>query len=209
MWVQCILCDRYIEIDDETTVAKRIKKRPDFAFVCSRCGGALGGLEKNVLPPGRRPEEVLAGEREAEPSFASWSEPKSMRQRSPRRGDGASPGTSAGADRAQTARLALPQVPGAGERPRRERGRGADRRDTRPRQEGRGTGSGPKQPPGTGSSGGGGGGRRRRGRQEREGERPAGASGQAGPQPGPAQPSGTRPVAAPEPARLGGRTTEP
>jgi len=96
VWVQCILCERYIEIDDETTVAKRFRKRPDFAYLCSRCGGALGEVEKNVLPPGQRPEEIVAGERAASPTFAAWSEPKTARQRPPRgelRGDapGASP----------------------------------------------------------------------------------------------------------------------
>lgn len=96
MWVQCILCERYIEIDDETTVAKHFRKRPDYAYLCSRCGGALGDLEKTVLPPGQRPEEIAASERVAPPTFASWSEPKTARQRPPRgemRGEtpGASP----------------------------------------------------------------------------------------------------------------------
>ncbi|MHB9145904.1 MAG: DUF2197 domain-containing protein [Symbiobacteriia bacterium] len=96
MWVQCVLCDRYVEISDETAVAKRFKKRPDFAFLCSNCGGGLGELELNSTPPGVLPEVLAASGRGAEPAFAAWSEPTKPRLRHRREDGGSRPLAAAG-----------------------------------------------------------------------------------------------------------------
>jgi len=190
VWVQCILCERYIEIDDETTVAKRFRKRPDFAYLCSRCGGALGEVEKNVLPPGQRPEEIVAGERAASPTFAAWSEPKTARQRPPR---GELRGDTPGASPRGVVELPRVRAPVPGPRPERRRNEEAGGKLRQGGQTGtygqhpqggQGQAPGNGQPgvgghpagnglPGAGSHPGGGRSRRHRGRHGREGGAPS------------------------------------
>lgn len=149
MWVQCILCDRYVEISDETAVAKRFKKRPDYAFLCSRCGGGLAELELNVTDPGVLPQELAGDGRLDRPAFAAWSEPAKPRIRSRRVGEGTAPGPAPGLSPTTAVTAAAVELP---PRPPREEGR-RGHGDRRP---GAQTGQAQPVPPGAQASANGG-----------------------------------------------------
>ena len=73
MQLRCILCDRSVEIDDETAMAKRARHTPGFVFVCRECQVAN---VKRYGPRSERLNPILNGRRRWHGPFRRSSRPR-------------------------------------------------------------------------------------------------------------------------------------